>query len=259
MTQPQYADVRPVAGILLKKCVKDVNETHLGLIRNYVLKCMADPFVLIRKTTASITTTIVARSGFVQWPALLPFLAQHLESNEQNVVVGAFQIFNLLCEDHSDLMDADLGGSIGRPLNVLIPLFIKHFTHPLEEVRKLAIQCVGQFLYIFPSALNMNMANYIAVSHLPSLLILLPHASQGLFHLATDPSVIVKKEVCKALTSITEVKIEYIEGQMPQVVKYFLAMTQDPEETLALSACEFWTAISTTNMCAEAVGPVLSE
>lgn len=68
---------------------------------------------------------------------------------------------------------------------------------------------------------------------------------QGIFALANDASVEVKRKVCQAFVTLLEVRNEYLRPYLVDVIKYMLHTTQQVnEEDLAIDACEFWTALA---------------
>ena len=68
----------------------------------------------------------------------------------------------------------------------------------------------------------------------------------GLFAVATDASPDVRKRVCEAMVMLLDVDLARLAPQMPNVITYMLQSTQDADETVALEACEFWSAICET-------------
>eukprot|EP01117_Protostelium_nocturnum_P018197 TRINITY_DN7565_c0_g1_i1.p1 TRINITY_DN7565_c0_g1~~TRINITY_DN7565_c0_g1_i1.p1 ORF type:complete len:903 (-),score=276.56 TRINITY_DN7565_c0_g1_i1:34-2640(-) len=231
---------RAASGVLLRKSMKNipVSERTKELIRKKLLLCLDDSNQLIRSTCASITTTFISYFGFANWPSLLFDLNQLTSHPSQNVLLGTFETLLLLCEDHSQALDSE---ELGRPLNQLIPKFLAAFKSPSDQIRKYALSSVYQFITFSPNALNINMHLYI----------------EGLLSLHNDPSVEVRKEVCRGLVVITEVKTEHLERFMMDVVLYMIQTMQHPDEQLALEATEFWSAIASTNICEDYVSEVL--
>ena len=209
-------------------------------IKSEILSIVGDPSVQIRKTVASIVTTIVVKGGLKNWPSLLPTLIQFLDSNDFNFVEGALQAFVLICEDYAHKLDSDeetSGSSIGRPLNLLIPKFINFFKSPQDIIRKHGISCVNQFIVDLPPSLLVNMDTYL----------------QGLFYLSNDSSPEVRKRVCQAFVTLVEVRVDYLMPNIRNIVQFMLHATNDQDDAVSLEACEFWSAIAETKVCKEAV------
>ncbi|KAI8438823.1 hypothetical protein MSG28_011180, partial [Choristoneura fumiferana] len=80
---------------------------------------------------------------------------------------------------------------------------------------------------------------------------------QNLFHLAADEDPDVRKNVCHALVLLLEVRLDRLIPQLPNIIEYMLVRTQDPEEGVALEACEFWLSLAEQNVCREVLGPRL--
>lgn len=102
---------------------------------------------------------------------------------------GAFGALHKICEDSSDMLDSDV---LNRPLNVMIPKFLQFFTHTQPKIRSHAIACVNQFIMNRTQALMCNIDSFI----------------ENLFHLANDEDPEVRKNVCRALCMLLEVRID---------------------------------------------------
>ncbi len=82
-------------------------------------------------------------------------------------------------------------------------------------------------------------------------IILIITTNQGIFFLANDPSPDVRKRVCHAFVMLVEIRVDYLIPFIRNVVQFMLHSMQDPDEGVALEACEFWSAIADTNLCIE--------
>jgi transportin-1 len=121
---------------------------------------------------------------------------------------------------------------LGRPLNAIIPKFIDMFLHPKDAVRKYTLGAVNIFLYMMPQALVMNIDKYMT----------------GLFRLTSDTNKEIRKRVCQAFVVLLEVRFDYLQPHMDNVIKYMLHATTDEDESVALEACEFWAAYCETKV-----------
>jgi transportin-1 len=128
---------------------------------------------------------------------------------------------------------------------VLIPKFIQIFKATKENLRKYALGAVNVFLFLMPQALTVNMDKYMEVgcSLLAAAATFADHVrSQGLFHLTRDPSKEIRKRVCQAFVILLEVRFDYLQRYIHDVIKFMLVASQDEDEIVALEACEFCTA-----------------
>ncbi len=168
-------NLRMIAGLLLKNNIKEhyhrMPEDVRQYIKNEILLCIGDPKPSIRKTVASIITTIVVKAGFEGWPGLLQALIQFLDSQDLNYVDGSLNAFVLICEDYAEKLDTDEPSTHSRPLNTLIPKFLGFFRSPHEEFRKHALSCINQFIIELPAALLVNMDPYLQVLTLQSMIL----------------------------------------------------------------------------------------
>ncbi|KAG1702063.1 Transportin-1 [Nymphon striatum] len=233
---------RSLSGLILKNNVK----THfhnfpsevISFIQSECLRSVGDPSPLIRATVGILITTIVSKVELVNWPDLLPALCDKLDSEDYNVCEGSFGALQKVCEDSAEILDSD---ALSRPLNILIPKFLLFFRHTSPKIRSHAIACVNQFIISRTQAL---------MQHIDSFL-------ENLFHLASDEDSEVRKNVCRALVMLLEVRMDRLIPQMKNIIDYMLMRTQDKDEGVALEACEFWLSLSEEPICKEVLGPHL--
>ncbi|CAK4070930.1 unnamed protein product [Aphanomyces euteiches] len=223
--------VRQVAGLLLKKSIKNMYhnlgadmQTHM---RTSILSLLADPHPKIRSTAGLLLTTVVhVLVTFDQCPEMLPGLVQYLkDSANENGVEGAFGALTKICEDHADKLNDQRLAS--RPLDTLVPIFLQYFNHPHPEFRRDALNCINQLILIMPAALDLNIDAFL----------------QGISHLTQDNSSAVRKLVCQSIVVLLEVRLQVLMPHFTPIVQFILHATNDADETVAVEACEFWSAI----------------
>ena len=153
-----------------------------------------------------LITTIASRGELVNWQELLPSLCAMLDSDNceyfspqtipslntlppsDTVCEGAFGALQKICEDSAEILDSD---NLNRPLNVLIPKFLTFFRHSNPKIRSHAIACVNQFIIGRSQALMLHIDEFI----------------QNLFYLANDDDPEVRKNVCRAIVMLLEVRL----------------------------------------------------
>lgn len=72
---------------------------------------------------------------------------------------------------------------------------------------------------------------------------------QNLFHVAADEEPEVRKNVCRALVMLLEVRMDRLLPQIENIIEYMLLRTQDSNEGVALEACEFWLSLAEQPIC----------
>ncbi|ELV10806.1 Transportin-1 [Tupaia chinensis] len=75
------------------------------------------------------------------------------------------------------------------------------------------------------------------------------NTSFNLFALAGDEEPEVRKNVCRALVMLLEVRMDRLLPHMHNIVEYMLQRTQDQDENVALEACEFWLTLAEQPIC----------
>ncbi|EFA10900.2 Importin subunit beta-like Protein [Tribolium castaneum] len=234
---------RSLSGLILKNNVKthynSLQPSVTNFVKNECLQAVGDPSPLIRATVGILITTIASKGDLSSWPELLPALCTMLDSQDYNVCEGAFGALQKICEDSAEALDAD---TTNNPLEILIPKFLQFFNHSSPKIRSYAIGCVNQFITHRAKAL---------MSHIDSFL-------TNLFHVATDDDPEVRKNVCRALVMLLEVRLDRLIPQIENIIEYMLVRTQDADEGVALEACEFWLSLAEQPVCRNVLGPYLS-
>lgn len=97
--------------------------------------------------------------------------------------------------------------------------------------------------------------------------------------MAVDDEAEVRKNVCRAIVMLLEVRMDRLLPHLHDIIEvskliliffkcnlkkkiyiffqYMLLRTQDPDENVALEACEFWLSIADQQICKEALLPYL--
>ncbi|XP_076853365.1 transportin-2 isoform X3 [Brachyhypopomus gauderio] len=225
---------RSLSGLILKNNVKAHYQNFPPAVADFIkqecLTSIGDPSPLIRATIGILITTIASKGELQTWPELLPQLCNLLNSEDYNTCEGSFGALQKICEDSSELLDSD---ALNRPLNIMIPKFLQFFKHCSPKIRSHAIACVNQFIIGRAQALMDNIDTFI----------------ESLFALAADEDSEVRKNVCRALVMLLEVRVDRLIPHMHSIVQYMLQRTQDPDENVALEACEFWLTLAEQPIC----------
>ncbi|XP_058802239.1 transportin-1 isoform X2 [Phymastichus coffea] len=233
---------RSLSGLILKNNVKShFHKFHpevTEFIKQECLSAVGDPSPLIRATVGILITTITSKGDLSTWPELLPALCQMLDSQDYNVCEGAFGALQKICEDSAEQLESD---TVSRPLNVLIPKFLQFFRHTSAKIRSHAIACVNQFIINRAEALMLHMDAFL----------------ENLFYLTSDDNPEVRKNVCRALVMLLEVRMDRLICHMHDIIEYMLIRTQDPDDAVALEACEFWLSLAEQPLCREVLAPHL--
>jgi transportin-1 len=129
-----------------------------------------------------------------------------------------------LCEDiPKELEKLVIDGR--RPLDFMIPAFLSHASSQYPKIRCFALSCVSQFISTDNNALTLHLEPFMTV----------------LFSRASDDSADVRKTVCQSLVQLLATRPAALIPEMPSVVEFMLFSTKDePDEEVALEACEFW-------------------
>ncbi|CAL9682276.1 unnamed protein product [Knipowitschia caucasica] len=235
---------RSLSGLILKNNVKAHYQNFPNGVSDFIksecLQSIGDSSALIRATVGILITTIASKGELQNWPELLPKLCSHLDSEDYNTCEGAFGALQKICEDSAEILDSDM---LDRPLNILIPKFLQFFRHSSPKIRSHAIACVNQFIICRTQALMLHIDPFI----------------ENLFALAADEEPEVRKNVCRALVMLLEVRLDRLLPHMHNIIEYMLQRTRDPDENVALEACEFWLTLAEQPVCKDVLCGHLSQ
>lgn len=221
-------EIRQAAGLLLKNnlksALKTMPPTNQQYLKSELLPCIGAADRQIRSTAGTIVSTFVQIGGVAGWPELLHALMKYLDSNDVNHVEGAMDALSKICEDAPQVLDSDIPGLSERPIDVFLPRFLQLFQSPNVTLRKLSLGSVNQYIMLMPTVLYSSMDKYL----------------QGLFVLSNDTAPEVRKLVCSAFVQLVEVRSAVLEPHLRNVIEYILIVNKDPDDEVALEACEFW-------------------
>jgi transportin-1 len=142
---------------------------------------------------------------------------------------GAFVVLTRACEDYPRKFDVAIGEN--RPLDYLIPKWIKLCEHPSAKIRGYAISCLTQFVPIDSDGLN---------PHIDAII-------HSFFRTAADTDAVVRRNVCTGLVLLLASRPEKLIPEMHNVAEYMLFSTQDQNALVSLEACEFWLTFAEDN------------
>jgi len=239
VTATQDEKLRKSAGLVLKNNINLQFQTMTPDVQHYIktglLSVLSSPQPDIRRTVANNINTIAVGSrknpgsGLLSWPELISILAQGIQSSDQNLVDGCFEVLELLCDDLHEVLDRDVISP--RPTNTLVPVLTTLLSSSSNtSTQAHCLSCLGHFLLTMPGILQANMESYL----------------HSIFKLATSSDERVRKHVCRAFVTLVEMRgdsLLFQSGSIQHVVEYMIVATSDTDEDVSLEACEFWTAI----------------
>jgi transportin-1 len=237
--QGQAVEVRQSAGLLLKNNLKSgfssIPPAYQHYIKSQLLPLIGSPDRHLRIVVGTVISVIVQHSGPASWPELWAGLAQCLEGGSYAAMEGAFDSLFKICEGDPLQMDVQVPGLPQKPVDAFLPRLIALFASPHAPLRQLAVGTVNQFVIPMPMALQVNLDGYL----------------QGLFALANDTAGDVRRLVCAGLVSLLEVQPDALLPRLRNVIEYMLQASQDPDQEVALEACEFWSAFCEAHLPVE--------
>lgn len=225
--------VRSAAAIMLKNNVKSnykqIPESSLALIKLAVPLGIQDKNSQVRNYAGNIATEMIRRGGLYSWPELLQELLKLLSDQTGQVSdeaqEGAMAAMAKICEDNTKLLEREHNGQ--RPLNFLLPEFIRATKSPLPKVRAQALTAIN----VFTPRKSQAMLNSI-----DDLL-------QHLFYLSEDPSADVRRQVCRAFVRLVDTRPDKLLPHLSGLVDYIITQQKSDDEDLACEAAEFWLSV----------------
>ena len=136
-----------------------------------------------------------------------------------NALLGALDALAKLTEDcYGQLVNQ----AAGRPMNALLPCFVRLFRHPDPQVRGVAIRAINHVIPRSCNAMDVHQHQML----------------KGLGFLADDKHPHIRKGLCHMILGLLEVRAEWFEGRALQgITKYmFTVRTALPVVVLLLSS-----------------------
>ncbi|RPB13173.1 ARM repeat-containing protein [Morchella conica CCBAS932] len=250
MSQTDAHVVRSAAALLLKNNIANSGPALLPGIVSYIkselLLGLRDPHAQIRNLTGTVITTLLNVGGIMSWTDVLTQLIALVDNSTGDASLGtqegAMGALLKVCQDSKKQLDKEYEGQ--RPLNFLIPKFIQFTQHPVAKVRADALDVINIFLPIKSQSV---------LVHVDSLL-------ESLFRLSNDSDKDVRKEVCRALVHLVDIRPDKIAPHMEGIVDYMLSQQKlIHEQELALDAAEFWLTVGEHEQLRVGLGPYLDK
>lgn len=230
LSDPNSCDetIRSLSCLILKNNVRRHYQLFPDELKDFIkkrsLELLRDPSPVIRTTVSLLITNVAAIGELFTWSELLPTLGQLLTSNEIEIVESAFSSLQRICEDLSEMLCME---NFSKTLEAMLPRFIEFFKHPSSKIRNHALICVAQFVPIHAKPIMNIIDQYV----------------KALFLLANDQDKEVKKNVCRSLVALFEIRPDTLIDHLNEVIQYMIARSKDEESEVALEACEFWLSI----------------
>ncbi|OLY82423.1 Transportin-1 [Smittium mucronatum] len=223
----QPPEIRAVAGLLLKNSVaqdfKKYSPNDLIYLKSQALSSLGDRDPLVRHTLGTVISSLVILGGIENWPQALSQLFLALDSQDFDIVEGAWDTLRKICEDERTDLEVTLDNG-QRPLDLMIPKFLPFFSSDRPILRIHSISTMSSFVQMKSEAIQQYLDVYIA----------------ELFKRAHDNDIDVRKCVCKAIVGLLEVRPDKLIPEIDNVVDYMIFSTQSDDLDLAMESCEFW-------------------
>ncbi|CAD1808533.1 HEAT-like repeat family protein [Candida parapsilosis] len=246
-------DVRAAAGINLKNIILK-NKSNYSIDRSYItsniIQGLTSPDAMVRNITGNVITSLFSIYGITHWGTALTSLltlARDGQNNEVSAKLGHDQQYSTqeaamsalakICEDSYLQLDREYNGE--RPLNFLLPEFLKLMDSPSMKVKAYAVHCFNQFIILDTQ----------------SFLVLIDQFLTKIFQLAQDSdsietsdAYILKKNICTAFLSILETRPDKLAPQIEGIMSYCLHVIQKgTNNELSLEAAEFLLTLASSS------------
>lgn len=226
------SDVRAAAGINLKNSILRERDVDRLFLKENVIQGLLVNDSMVRNITGNVITSLFSIYGMDGWPHCLPQLIELTKSNQTaniHTQEAAMSALSKICEDSAHQVDREYNGE--RPLNYIISTLLTLMDPSSSpKVRATAIHCINQFIPLKSQSILVQLDEFLA----------------KLFQLANDDNNEVRRNICTAFAQILEARSDKIIPHLDGVVNYCLHLMQDTHEDVALEACEFLLALSTS-------------
>jgi transportin-1 len=221
--------VRQSAGLLLKNNLRTtpLQGIHAQSVVFIVVNGLDLDDVTIRHTSATCFAAYVAVHGF---DGVLGSLVERLQSSSAPSIEGSLNAVQKIWEDSPMKFEDPLAGQEqATASSVLLPLALKFFQYTSDVKVQIC---------------SITILNYALFNQVAAMDELVTQYKSGLFSLAHSSEPGVRKVVCVGLVHLSELAPTKLEAELPQLIEYMIASTQDSNEEVAIEACEFWSVFS---------------
>lgn len=239
-------DVRAIGCIILKNNIyvtyDNLQTDSTNLLKNELLNVLKDKSRDVRVSVSAIINAVVSKGGLSNWPELIPYLSELVNSTDKNICESALITLFKICEDH-------LSGLDDRYLNESIKDLLLKFTNLV----------ISDGLLIRLNAIKL--LNIALQEHYDSIKNEFDSSSYltKLFVIMDDESVEVQKLVCQAFVAFLDNKDAAILPHMFYIIEIMLRKTQHNENDVALQACEFWYSCTKLPNCRNLLKPFIDQ
>lgn len=236
-------EVRQSSGLLLKNNLKAMQcegQNEYVEIKALMVEGIQLQNRVLRHTAGTCTAALIAHSGFQGWPELVDILLETLKSSNSIMIEGGLNTVEKIWEDspRAYLEVNAHGQAVG---DILVPHVLQLLSSANSDIKIVSIKILNYALCNESDTMQTALDSYKAL----------------LFALAHDPNSQLRKAVCTGLIHLTELAPDNLMNDIPALVEYMIASTEDPNEELALEASEFWSVIAESGFDVEILRPFI--
>lgn len=237
--------IRQSAAVSLKNNIREswqrLAQPNQAYIKQTILLGLSDGHPQIRSITGNVISEIVRTAGLLQWADILSTLITMVETGPTpKVKEAAIVCLAGICEDNKKSLGQAYNGE--EPLNFLIPKFLEFTSSEIDAIRAYALGAINIFIPSKPKAILDNVDSILEV----------------LTRLAPDNYEMVRRNVCRALVQIVDVRPDKIAPRLEGIIDYMIQQqSNDMDDELALEAAEFWLTLGEHDVLQKELGPYL--
>lgn len=268
-------DIRQLAGMVVKNyIVPKILHLPPGIqhtIKHELLAGLIDSNAEIQNVAGILFGRFTEAFPINVWTDVIPHILTMLDLSSHgqvHVADGGLKAVKRICEDSCEKLCMD---TEGKPLQRLVPLLIDLLKAPDAHIRLQALQSLNAMLYLISppgyhrSSSDEDMSSSSSGSSSTKrpesgaapLLLHMNNFLNGIASLAADPTADVRCAVCQSLVLLASFNVSVLEKAFPSICAFMLQAVLDPEETVAIEACEFWAVISQSTDTQAAMSPHL--
>jgi len=248
MDAREYLVVRCSAATLMKNNISrmpsSLSPQTLSYIKSELLQGLRDAETGIRNFTGNVIAELLRKGGIMAGSDVVAQLIAMVEGKDRSgadlpvaVQEGAMSALKKVCQDSKKALDKNPL----RPLAVLIPKFLQFTHHPSSAIEADSLETINIFLPMRSEAVIANIDTLV----------------ETLLRLGNNRHQSLRREVCRALVHLVDVRPDKIAPIMSGVVDYLVQQQNDSDMDVALDAAEFWLAVGEHAQLRMRLGPFL--
>lgn len=212
----------------MQRNFENIPDPNLEYVKAILLQTFNDPISAVRKAVSIVVIAIAFKTGLKEWPEVLKFMTQNLDSQDAAIVENTIDCISKLVEEfrlNSEDYNFLTSENMGQPLNELLPKLLQLCGPKFPAgIRSAAILTLNHFIYATPPAFLVMINDYFSL----------------LYDSCIDENAMVRQRACQGLVALLESRKDLVMPFLDKILDRIITCCGDSDYEVARNAAEFW-------------------